>query len=221
MAGHGHQHGPGGDHDLRSGRDVFSTVVLLVLSAVDYTLGWALVNPALIAEAGHNAFDALYTLMTAALKLLTRNSNSHWLRKHLPAQVGVTLCVATVVVTGVLIVREAFMSPIVGSGAAVITALAGLAGSAINFGLSRLMARGSSDYDQTNAAHFRTDAKLSLIVAACGIVAGVFQAVPYVPRGAYVVGALALLLWIALDNYHVSREMALKLRDCLRQDRLS
>ena len=214
MAESGHEH----SHHMHSGRDVVSTLVLLALGAVDLLLGLALVNPALVAEAGHNAFDALYTLVTAILKRLTRGSGSHRLQEHMPLVVGIGLCALTVMVTGVLTVVEVLKSDGYQPSGAAITAAMGVAGFTINYGLSRLMSRGTSGYDHANATHLLSDAKASLVLIGCGGVAGALHWVHVSPRAAYMAGAVIIVVLIARDNYRTSAKLWRKLRDCLRRD---
>ena len=215
MAETGHEHS---HHGLHSGRDVVSTLVLLALGAVDLLLGLVLVNPALVAEAGHNAFDALYTLATAVLKRLTRGSGSHRLQEHMPLVVGIVLCALTVIVTGVLTVVEVLKSDGYVPHGAVITAAMGMAGFTINYGLSRLMRHGTSGYDHANATHLLSDAKASLVLVACGAVAGLLHNVHEAPRWTYLAGAVIIVALIARDNFRTSAKLWYQLRDCLSRD---
>jgi Co/Zn/Cd efflux system component len=221
MAGHGHHHNP--IAGLNSWRDWVTTGVLLVLAFFDLWVGLVLMNPAILAEAWHNFFDATYTLATGILKMITSRSPSHSRSHHWPAVTGIALCVMTVLGTAALTTIELFEPVDSTVQGGLVAAALGVIGFAVNYPLAKLMQRGGSGYDRGNEGHLAGDAVGSLILIPTGLV-GAWVASNVADPGrvtwwVYFIGSLLIIGWVAQHNYRTSRELASELRDCLREDR--
>ncbi|MDF2460717.1 MAG: hypothetical protein K0S68_120 [Candidatus Saccharibacteria bacterium] len=208
------------DHGMRSGKDIFTTVVLLALAVFDMFIGYRLMNPALVADAVHNIFDASYTVATTLLKLATRSSKSHKLREHLPQRAAIGLCILTIVATTVITLFEMTEVPVTGGDAALAVGAMGVLSCIVNFLLAKLF-KGSNPLDRANRQHLKGDAWISLILVPTAVLALVLGQYweTIGPRAAYVAGSLTIIIVVTVKNAGEARRIYRELRDCLWRDR--
>lgn len=210
MAEHGHT------HELHSGRDVATALVLLTLGGIDLALGWVLMNPTLAAEGWHNLMDALFPIVAWVTKLMTRDSRNHRVREHIPHWLGIIFCVVTIVAITVLTIFEMTKPIDISRTAARTVAILGIVGVLVNFGLSRLY-RGESPTDKAMKTHLETDALISLILIPTALVAIWLD--DGIARWAYIIGSGLIIACVAAKNTVTAREIAHDLRRCWQLDR--
>jgi divalent metal cation (Fe/Co/Zn/Cd) transporter len=185
-------------------RDIVTTVVLLGLAAAEFIFGRALRNPAVMADAGHSATDAISTVVSATVKLITGNHASHWVKVHFPAKTAIWICWATIGGTLVVTVLELRTPGQVTVKSALTAVCLGAFGAVVRYGLAWLMDEGKEPTDRANASHLRTDARVSVFLAVCGVaVLGVNYWQPWLGPWLFRAGAG----WIVWKAYKANRHI--------------